>query len=389
LRPLGETDNRTAWCSRAPTGGICGAQPLWFTDAQGQRCFQWLSTMTIAEEQYHLLFDYNPLPGWVFDIETLAFLEVNQMAVQHYGYSREEFLAMTLRDIRAPVEIPKLEASLKNLPPGLKRPSIWRHRKKDGSEIRVEIFNYGIDFHGRPARLVLVNDVTERQRHEEALQETARLSALAETASMFAHEIANPLNGISTILQMLLLDKQTKEQSREMVQDALKEITRLSGLLQEFRTFARPEDITPEPVDLNKLVREALSMESVEYAARGIAVEQEFNSDAISLKADPQKLKQVLLNLCKNAVEAMPEGGTLRISGSARGDEVLVEVSDTGIGVPEGIAIFDAFATTKPHGTGLGLPIVKKIVSAHGGKVAYRSQAGSGTVFTLSLPARQ
>jgi len=116
-------------------------------------------------------------------------------------------------------------------------------------------------------------------------------------------------------------------------------------------------------------------------------VEQEFGSDAILLKADPQKLKQVLLNLCKNAVEAMPHGGTLRISGSARGEEVLVEVSDTGTGIPEGVAIFDAFATTKPHGTGLGLPIVKKIVSAHGGTVAYHNQPGSGTVFTLRFPA--
>jgi PAS domain S-box-containing protein len=340
--------------------------------------------------EYQLLFDANPLPGWVFDIETLAFLEVNQMAVHHYGYSREEFLGMTLRDLRVPEEIPKLEESVKNLPPGLKRPSIWMHKKKDGSLIAVEIFNYGIVFRGRPARLVLANDITERQQHEEAFKETARLTALAETASIFAHEIANPLNGISTILQMLLREPETKDQeSQEMLQDALNEITRLGGLLQEFRTFARPENISPEAVDLKTLVREALSTESVEYAARGIAVEQEFSPDVISLRADRQKLKQVLLNLCKNAVEAMPQGGTLNIHGYVRANRVLLEVSDTGIGVPDGVPIFDAFATTKPHGTGLGLPIVKKIISAHGGTVAYRSQPGQGTVFTLSLPAQQ
>jgi signal transduction histidine kinase len=107
------------------------------------------------------------------------------------------------------------------------------------------------------------------------------------------------------------------------------------------------------------------------------------------LWADRQKLKQVLLNLYKNATEAMPQGGTLGIRGYARANRVLLEVSDTGIGIPDGVPIFDAFATTKPHGTGLGLPIVKKIISAHGGTVAYRSQPGQGTVFTLNLPAQQ
>jgi PAS domain S-box-containing protein len=346
--------------------------------------------MITTEEQYQLLFDCNPLPGWVVDIETLAFLEVNQMAVRHYGYSREEFLAMTLRDIRVPEEIPKLEESMKNLPPGLKRAGVWTHKKKDGTLIAVEIFNYGIVFRGRPARLVLASDVTERERRGEAFKETARLTALAETASIFAHEVANPLNGISTILQMLLRDEAIKdEQCREMLQDALNEIGRLGGLLQEFRTFARPETIVPERVDLKELVREVLSTESMDYAARGIEVEQEFSPDAVFLRADRQKLKQVLLNLCKNAVEAMPQGGKLKIRGYGRGNEVLMEISDTGIGIPEGVRIFDAFATTKTHGTGLGLPIVKKIISAHGGSVAYHSQPGQGTVFTLSLPTER
>src|SRR5947209_8170742 len=147
-----------------------------------------------AKEQYELLFDLNPLPGWVFDVETHVFLEVNQMAVSHYGYSREEFLSMKLEDIRAPEEAPRLKESLKNLPPGLKRAGVWTHKKKDGTLIDVEVFNYGIAFRGRPARLVLANDVTELKDREDSFKETARITALAETASIFAHEVANPLN---------------------------------------------------------------------------------------------------------------------------------------------------------------------------------------------------
>ena len=341
-----------------------------------------------AKEQYQLLFDANPLPGWIFDIETLAFLEVNEMALTHYGYSREEFLAMTLKDIHASEEVPKLEESLKNLPAGLKRAGIWTHKKKDGSLIAVEIFNYGIVFRGRPARLVLANDVTESRHREYALQETARLTALAETASIFAHEVANPLNGISTILQMLLRGQEIHDpECRGMLQDALNEVGRLGGLLQEFRTFARPETISPEPLDLKELVSEVLSTEAVEYSERGIQVEQEFNPEGLVLNADHQKLKQVLLNLFKNAVEAMPHGGRLKIRGYNRGDQVFIEISDSGTGIPADARIFDAFTTTKPLGTGLGLAIVKKIVAAHGGTITYQSQPGQGTVFTLTFPA--
>ena len=345
------------------------------------------TALRTAKEQYQLLFDLNPLPGWVFDVETLAFLEVNQMAVTHYGYSREEFLRMTLNDIREPQEVARLKEALKNLPPGLKRAGVWTHKKKDGTLIEVEAFNYGITFNGRPARLVLANDVTERKRYEESLKETARVTALAETASIFAHEVANPLNGISTILQMLLRGQEiTDAQSREMLQDALNEIGRLGGLLQEFRTFARPETIVSEPLQLSSLVAEILSTEAHEYLARGIQVEQEFGPDVPTIKGDRQKLNQVLLNLFKNAVEAMPKGGTLKISVSRNRNQVLINIGDTGTGIPQGTKIFDPFTTTKATGTGLGLPIAKKIVSAHGGSVTYRSQSGQGTVVTVSLP---
>lgn len=340
-----------------------------------------------AKEQYQLLFYANPLPGWVFDIETLAFLEVNQTAVQHYGYSREEFLSMTLRDLRSAEEFPKLEESLKQLPVGLKRAGVWKHKKKDGTFVEAEVFNYGITFGGRPARLVLCHDVTERKYHEETLKETGRLAALAETSAIFAHEIANPLNGISTVLQILLRATAPNDtRQRELLQDASNEINRLSLLLQEFRTFARPEHVQREPFNVKELVRELLSTETADYAARGIEIEQELGGNDPVLVADRQKLKQVLLNLFRNAVEAMPEGGKLKIRVSETRGGLQIEVGDTGVGLPRDINIFDAFTTTKAGGTGLGLAIVKKIVAAHGGKIAYTSSPGEGTTFTLVFP---
>ena len=103
---------------------------------------------------------------------------------------------------------------------------------------------------------------------------------------------------------------------------------------------------------------------------------------------DREKMKQVILNLCKNAVKAMPEGGCLTLKDYLSSVDTLVEISDTGIGVPEGMDVFEIFRTTKPHGTGLGLPLVGQIVSAHRGTIDYVSEPGKGTTFILSLPVR-
>lgn len=122
------------------------------------------------------------------------------------------------------------------------------------------------------------------------------------------------------------------------------------------------------------------------YNQRGIKVELEFDQDLPLIAVDPEKIKQVILNLCKNAVEAMPDGGILTCKGYQKSNRVILEVVDTGIGIPEDSEVFQLFNTSKPEGTGLGLPIVEQIVSEHRGIVDYISEAGKGTAFIVSLP---
>ena len=135
-----------------------------------------------SEERYRLLFESIPQPTWVFDAETLSFLTVNEAAVRHYGYTREEFAAMTIKHIRPPEEVPALMAKLSYTPAGLGHDDIWKHRRKDGTEIYAEIITRDIIFSGRRARLVLANDVTERIRAEERLREQAELLDHAQEA---------------------------------------------------------------------------------------------------------------------------------------------------------------------------------------------------------------
>ncbi|WP_017720845.1 PAS domain S-box protein [Kamptonema formosum] len=136
-----------------------------------------------SEEQYRLLFESNPHPMWVYEIETLAFLAVNQAAISHYGYSREEFLAMSVAEIRPAEEVAKFREAVSKPPNNLYKPGVWKHKKKDGTIIEVEITRHPITWSGRPARLILANDITERQRAEEALRQSERRYAtLAEAA---------------------------------------------------------------------------------------------------------------------------------------------------------------------------------------------------------------
>jgi two-component system, NtrC family, sensor histidine kinase HydH len=231
-----------------------------------------------------------------------------------------------------------------------------------------------------------------KQNAEQKARDHNRLSSLATAAAVFAHEIANPLNGIGMSVQ--LLEKELLQRHdvspflRESIVEANKEIARLSSLLRDFRSFARTQFVEFQPTDLSKLVQEVLAPEMVLFSNSGVRVRSHL-SGLPPIMLDPDKMKQVILNLCKNAVEAMPQGGCLTLKGYLSSAEtVVLEVTDTGIGIREGMDIFEIFRTTKPDGTGLGLPLVSQIVSAHRGTVDYVSEPGKGTTFRLSLPVR-
>lgn len=264
--------------------------------------------------------------------------------------------------------------------------------RKDGSEFWSNVLITAL--HDSTGKLYgftkVVRDITHRKETEERLQQIERLATLGTTAAVFAHEIGNPLNGLSTSLQ--LVEKLLKNSDTpnplllETIQAACQEVQRLNSLLQDYRAFARPQHLNLEAMDLHRAVREVLAPSMRSYRNSGINVNIEFSEELPLILADKVKLKQVILNLCKNAVEAMPGGGVLTFKASQLDDHVIFEISDTGPGIPDGIDVFQLFKTTKADGTGLGLPIVQQIVSEHRGAIECFSEPGKGATFRISLP---
>jgi PAS domain S-box-containing protein len=262
--------------------------------------------------------------------------------------------------------------------------------RKNGSVFWANIlitalYNNGGELYGFAK---VVRDITERKEAEQKLREQERLAALGTTAAVFAHEIGNPLNGLSTSLQIVskFLAGSADPVVEETLEMSLQELQRLTTLLNDYRSFAKPQGINIEMTDVRQLFQEVLAPAVSHYEDCGINVELEFDTDLPLIPVDREKIKQVILNLCKNAVEAMPQGGSLKCRGYQRADHMIIEVADTGTGIPEGLNAFQLFKTTKSQGTGLGLSIVEQIVSEHHGSVHYVTELEKGTVFIVSLP---
>ncbi len=359
-----------------------------------------------SESQYRILFDSNPHPMWVYELKTLRFLAVNDAAIRHYGYSRDEFMAMTVKGLRNPDSIPALLKQTIREGEGFSSSGLWKHRKKDGSPIDVEITSNGIVFDGKRAQLVLALDVTEKLKARHELQEKAdelaamtqqlwhasKLATMGELAANIAHELNNPLATISLRVETLANQLSGDEQKHKSLKVVMGEVERMATLVNNLLQFTRRNQRQVSTINIADEVTRSIELISYYLRNRKIEVVKEFDESPPAIHADRQQLRQVFLNLMTNAGDAMPEGGTLtvRVCAEPETGRIAIEFSDTGQGIAETEMekIWEPFYTSKPEGkgTGLGLSICNRIIEEHGGMIALQSELGKGTTVRVVLP---
>ncbi len=485
-----------------------------------------------SEEDFRLLFASNPLPMWVYDLTTLRFLAVNHAAVAHYGYSEEEFLDRTIKDIRPPDDVPALMARVRLAEQGVRHGGVWRHVTKEGRLIQVRITSHPIQFRGQAAELILAQDVTQELENERALRESeerfrqvvenirevfwmtdvagsqllyispgyeaiwgrpaadlvaaphrwietvqaddrARIARAAkekratgdydetyrivrpdgthrwvrerafpvrgvdgavlrivgvaedvterknlegqflraqrmEAIGTLAGGVAHDLNNILAPVLMaasLLKEAAANPRDRDMLTMVERSAQRGADIIRQLLTFSRGLEGARGVLQPRHLLQEVETILR-ETFPRQIDLQVQIARDLWAVTADATQLHQVVINLCVNARDAMPDGGRLTLSAhnvevDAReaakwpdakpGPYIAIAVGDTGTGIAPAIVeqIFDPFFTTKEvgKGTGLGLSTVTGIVTSHGGVLALATAVGEGSTFRVYLPA--
>lgn len=227
----------------------------------------------------------------------------------------------------------------------------------------------------------------ELQRTFEQLLQAEKLAALGELAAGIVHEVRNPLGAIKGAVEILEDELPVESPRREFSNLAKKEIERLDKLVGEFLRFARPATLSIGLNDLNEIVESVASLVQNQALSQGISVEKKLQPNLLKVSVDDEQIKQVLLNLAMNSLQAMPNGGQLVFRTFEKEENCVVEVEDTGTGIEEKdlSKIFDPFFTTKEKGVGLGLSIAYKIISQHKGEMTVTSNQ-NGTVFSLLIP---
>lgn len=365
--------------------------------------------LNLSEKKYRLLFEENPLPLWIFDPETLEYHDVNDAAIRHYGYSREEFLNMKISDIRPHEDIKKLKESVAKVNENTYFSDNWKHRKKNGQIISVEISSNPITLDGHNYRLTLANDVTQKKeleaeklRYQEQLEKTVqdRTAQLLESNHELeafnytvSHDLRTPIRAIQMFVSLLERDDSAQDARKEYtnsIKSCTDEMTSLINDLLEFSKIRRQE------LNWANIDMEALAAETAHYL---VSMEEDKDIDIKIDKLHPVRADRVLLksvwqNFISNAIKYSKQKSTIHIhiSSITKGNTVEYCIADNGVGFDMQYLgkLFKPFSrlhsSSEYKGTGAGLAIVDRIVSRHGGHVGAESERGKGSKFYFTLP---
>ena len=315
---------------------------------------------------------------------------VNDRFCEVSKYSREELLGQDHRILNSRYHSSDF---IRTLWTTIANGQVWRgeirNRAKDGSIYWVDttIVPF-LDARGKPYQYMAIRyEITARKRQEDQLREQAALTRLGEMAAVVAHEVKNPIAGIRGALQVIASRMPETQRDRAVIGDIIARLDALNGIVQDLLLYARPRPLKREPVDLRALIQNTVDLlrRDPQMASTVVTI----TGQPPTLAGDVEQLRIVVQNLLMNAAQSMGGTGAIDVHMGADAQGCRIAIRDHGPGMPEEVRAkaFDAFFTTKHRGTGLGLPIARRIVDAHGGEIEILAADGGGTLVTIRLPA--
>lgn len=350
-----------------------------------------------SEIQYRLLVE-NTLDGYVISrFPAGKFLFLNQRMCQLYGCSRPEGMGLSFRDLIVPQDQDRFQNWVQsqiqeeNQP---RLPQIFTMRCRDGATFLAEVAVSLISYQGNPAAQVVIRDISEREHLRQQVQYAQKMQALGTMAAGIAHEIRSPLTVCSSAAQFMLDDDLSPEFRKQCLEKMLAGITKASGIIENLLKFARsPERVEATRLELGTIINDTVALVANQAKLQNVAIKKVMPKDPIYFQGFPGLLPQAFMNLFLNAVNAMPDGGSLSVRLESAENEAVVVITDTGYGIAAADLpyIFDPFFSTsqKGQGTGLGLSICQSIIKQHLGSIKVDSTPGQGTSFIVRLPCLQ
>jgi PAS domain S-box-containing protein len=322
----------------------------------------------------------------------LTIVRANPAIERLLGYQPEEVVGREIQDVLVgPEDVRSLLLDALGHQRVAEQSRMVLHRR-DGSSLPVQIRAVPLSGQRQTQLLLILKDQSEQKAIEDQTEILAQRALLGEVTAIFAHEVRNPINNISTGAQLVASRLGEDHPLHDSLVTIRNECNRLDQLMSDVLFFARPLELKMEPIDLQELMDRILTRWKPRLNRAGVQSHTSYHPEAPKALADPRTLEQVIVNLITNAIQAMTQGGTLSVTlvpveGSSEG-QVALKIADTGPGIPEDLIerIFDPFFTTKKEGTGLGLAISRRILTAHRGQLQVESYPDAGTVFTIFLP---
>ncbi len=374
---------------------------------------RWAQALFISETKYRRLYETTQDGIMARDLQG-RMIDCNKAYAKMLGYSKKELRRLSVQSLVPEKWLDQREKIVnKVLQTGRSILFEREYRRKDNSIFPASVRTWRLtDGKGKVIGIwSIVRDISEQkerqknlERHAGMLQDlieertkqlkdSERLATIGQTAGMVGHDLRNPLQTIAGELYLAKIEVESLSESefkrnlKESMQTIEEQAIYMDKIVSDLQAFVRPIKIDKKPVNLKEIVDHVISSICIPV---NISVQTEMDDDFPEIKADPQLVKRVLINLVTNAVQAMPNGGDLKVKSQVTPEgPVSVMVVDTGVGIPEKIKpqIFTPLFTTKPRGQGFGLAVCKRVIEAHGGTICFESQEGKGAKFTIQFPA--